>query len=92
MSTKITLSHNKDYRLYEECFDKKDTVYLQIDNPSMLKLDLQQIKKLHSKTYQGSVTVSISIETWRHIVECWLKTQWAQNLDWDYDENCGDYK
>jgi len=29
---RTTLSHNKDYHLYKECFDK-NLVYLQLDNP-----------------------------------------------------------
>ena len=79
MSTKVTLSHNKDYHLYEECFDK-NLVYLQLDNPISLQVDMWEAS-------EGKVTVAVSIETWRHIVEGWLKTQWAQNPDWDNDDD-----
>jgi len=73
MSTKVTLSHSKDYHLYEECFDK-DLVYLQLDDPVCLQVDMWEASK-------GKVTVAVPIDTWRHIVEGWLKTHRAQNPD-----------
>ena len=79
MSTKTTLSHNKDYHLYKECFDK-NLVYLQLDNPISLQVDMWEAS-------EGKVTVAVSIETWRHVVEGWLKTHWAQNPDWDLEED-----
>ena len=75
MSTKVTLTHSKDYHLYEECFDK-NLVYLQLDDPVCLQVDMWEASK-------GKVTVAVPIETWRHIVEGWLKTHRAQNPDWD---------
>ena len=71
MSTKTTLSHNKDYHLYKECFDK-NLVYLQLDNPISLQVDMWEAS-------EGKVTVAVSIETWRHVVEGWLKTQREQD-------------
>jgi|LWDU01.1.fsa_nt_gi hypothetical protein len=79
MSTKVTLSHSKDYHLYEECFDK-NLVYLQLDDPVCLQVDMWEASK-------GKVTVAVPIETWRHIVEGWLKTHRAQNPDWDNDDD-----
>jgi hypothetical protein len=79
MSTKVTLSQCSDYHLYEECFDK-DLVYLQLDDPVCLQVDMWEGSS-------GKVTVAVPIETWRHIVEGWLKTQWAQNPDWDNDDD-----
>jgi len=55
MSTKSTLSHNKNYHLYEECFDKSDFVYLQIDDPVELEMYL-------CDGSTKSVTVAIPIE------------------------------
>ena len=78
MSTKTTLSHNKDYHLYKECFDK-NLVYLQLDNPISLQVDMWEAS-------EGKVTVAVSIETWRHVVEGWLKTQREQDPNRDHDE------
>ena len=82
MSTKVTLSQCSDYHLYEECFDK-DLVYLQLDDPVCLQVDMWEASK-------GKVTVAVPIETWRHIVEGWLKTPRAQNPDWDNDNERSD--
>ena len=78
MSTKATLSHSKDYHLYEECFDKS-LVYLQLDNPVCLQVERWEASEC-------KVTVAVPIETWRHIVEGWLKTQREQDPDRDHDE------
>ena len=75
---RTTLSHNKDYHLYKECFDK-NLVYLQLDNPVCLQVDMWEAS-------EGKVTVAVSIETWRHVVEGWLKTQREQDPNWDHDE------
>ena len=79
MSLKATLSHNNDYHLYEDCFDQKDIVHLRIDNPVSLQMDYD-----NQRSSGGNVTVTIPIEVWRHVVEGWLSTKWAQNPDWDH--------
>ena len=80
MSTKATLSYSEDYHyhLYEECFDNS-LVYLRLDNPVSLQADMWEAS-------ESNVTVAIPIETWRHIVEGWLKTQREQDPDRDHDE------
>lgn len=74
MSTKVTLSHNGDYHLYEECFEQ-DNVWLQIDNPADVEL--------RAIPGGSSVTVAIPVATWRHLVEGWLNSHWAQHPELD---------
>lgn len=78
MSTKVTLSHNDDYHLYEECFEQEN-VWLQLDNPTELSVYAHH----EEKSAGSSVTVAIPIATWRHIVEGWLNSHWAQHPDRD---------
>lgn len=82
MSTKVTLSHNDDYHLYQECYEN-DNVHLQLDNATEASI----ISRADSKT---KATIAIPIKIWRHMVEGWLSTQWAQdesrdNATFEYD-------
>jgi len=54
MSTKSTISYDKGYHLYAECFDE-NLVYLRLDDPIMLKADFWEGSK-------SSVTVALSKE------------------------------
>ena len=76
MSTKVTLSLSKDYHLYVECFDE-NLVYLQLDDPVCLQVERWEPPEC-------KVTVAVPVESWRHIVEGWLKRQ--QNPNRDHDE------
>lgn len=54
MSTKSTISYDKGYHLYKECFDES-LVHLRLDDPIMLKTDFWE----GSNSY---VTVALSKE------------------------------
>lgn len=70
MSTKATLSHNQDYHLYEEVLDN-DNVYLRIDTTEW--------------SYDGrGVTVQISIDNWRKMIEDWQASYWGKNPSKDH--------
>jgi hypothetical protein len=74
MSTKCTISHNEKYHLYQECYEN-DNVWLSLDVVNDFEI-LQDNGKTRLK-------VAIPIELWRHIVDGWLKSQWAAHPEWD---------
>ena len=79
MSTKCTLSHDKDFHLYEECFDTRN-VYLELDREGWkthLDVDRQGIT---------SITLQVDVKLWRKIVEGWNNSHWAKNPLKDYEE------
>lgn len=80
MSTKITLSHDKDYHLYQECYDDKN-VYIRVDGYEF---------EVNNK----SATIQIPLEIWEKIVSEWpnsknrfipkdeeYERQWSENVD-----------
>jgi hypothetical protein len=74
MSTKCTISYNEKYHLYQECYENNN-VWLSLDHPGDFEVS-QDAGKPRLK-------VAIPIELWRHMVEGWLKSQWASHPEWD---------
>ena len=78
MSTKCTISHDKDgklkYHLYQECYEN-DNIWLQLD-------DAQEFEVFRdgSKT---RVRLAIPISVFRHMVEGWLDSEWGKNPSLD---------
>lgn len=67
MSTKITMSHGKDYHLYQEVFDNSN-LYLKVEG-----------HEFHSSN--GEVMVQIPIDAWRTMIEDWSKRGWPKSED-----------
>ena len=75
MSTKITLSHGKDFHLFQEVCDVK-SVYLTVDNHEF-------------EANKNRVSIQIPIQVWEKMVEEWPKNKarfYQENdLDWGHD-------
>lgn len=67
MSTKITISHDKNYHFYEECFDRSN-VYLRVEGHEF-------------EVSNDKVMVQIPIEAWRSMVQDWQKRGWPKEED-----------
>jgi len=78
MSTKSTISHSDKYHLYEEAFDA-DLIYLQLDDPTYLQVDMWEAS-------HGKVTVAVPAETWKHIVEGWIKDNKNKQASQEYNK------
>jgi hypothetical protein len=76
MSTRCTIGHDKNFHLYEECFDS-DNVYLELEG------DKHGIELEHFGNTK-SVIVSIDVSTWRKIVESWMSSEWCSRPERDY--------
>jgi len=67
MSTKITLSYDKNYHLYQEIFDVSN-VYFQLD-------------KCEFEASKDSVMIQIPIDIWRKMIEDWALRGWPKEDD-----------
>jgi hypothetical protein len=67
MSTKLTLSHNNQYHLYQEMFDVSN-VYFRLD-------------KCEFEASNDSVMIQIPIEVWRKMIEDWTLRGWPKEDD-----------
>jgi len=74
MSTKSTISYNKDYHLYAECFDE-NLVYLRLNDPIMLKADFWEGSK-------SSITVALSKENMLQLCK-----EFVSKCNYYYGEN-----
>jgi hypothetical protein len=74
MSTKCSISYNKNYHLYQECFEN-DNVWLTLDAVNNFEISQDNGK--------STLKVAIPIDLWRHMIDGWLKSQWADHLEWD---------
>ena len=82
MSTKSTISFNKNYHLYEDVFDK-DKVYLDLNCGT----GLPSITVEYGK---AQASLAINIDVWRSIVEAWTTSHWGQNKHFDYSTDSDD--
>jgi|TARA_R110002073_G_scaffold64994_1_gene162591 hypothetical protein len=79
VSSKLTISQNDDYHLFEEAFNNS-FVYLQLDDCKEL-----DVKSNHfGGTSERQITVGIPIETWRSVIEGWLDSYWAKHPGLDH--------
>ena len=79
MSSKLTISQNDDYHLFEEAFNNS-FVHLQLDDCKEL-----DVKSNHfGGTSERQITVGIPIETWRSVIEGWLDSYWAKHPGLDH--------
>lgn len=67
MSTKVTLSHGRNYHFYEEMFDRSN-VYLRMEGHEY-------------EVTNDKVTIQIPIEVWRNILADWSKRGWSVEQD-----------
>lgn len=82
MSTKITLSSDRDHHLYEESFDK-DYVNLTLKRGN--GLPRVSIDGVHAE-----VSLSIDVTLWRKIVNAWNASYWGLHPEWDHQEESED--
>jgi hypothetical protein len=64
MSTKLTISSNDDYHLYQEAFDRS-MIYLQIDNCQELSVK----ENSYSGDQERQVTIGIPRALWRQVMK-----------------------
>lgn len=67
MSTKVSISYDKDYHFYQEIFDVSN-VYLRLDNSEF-------------EATNNSVMVKIPIKFWRKIIKDWDERGWPESED-----------
>jgi len=67
MSTKVTLSYDKNYHFYQEIFDVSN-VYFQLYNSNF-------------EASRDSVMVQIPIDVWRKMIEDWAVKGWPKEQD-----------
>jgi len=72
MSTKLTISSNDHYHLYQEAFDKS-VIYLQIDDCPELDVKVNS----YNGDTEKQVTIAISPDIWRHLIEG--SKRWIEN-------------
>lgn len=65
MSTKLTISYNKDYHLYQETFDDKN-IYIELKN---IKFDYS------NKHNESNINISIDHELWKTIMSEYEKNK-----------------
>jgi hypothetical protein len=79
MSTRCTIGYDKDFHLYEECFDTNN-VYLELDG------DKHSVE-LEYSSHVKNVVISIDVTTWRKIVDSWINSNWGKNASQDHKEH-----
>lgn len=67
MSTKVSLSYDKEYHFYQEIFDVSN-VYLKMD-------------KAEFEATNNSVMIKIPIKMWRKIIKDWAERGWSESED-----------
>jgi hypothetical protein len=67
MSTKVTISYDKEYHLYQEIFDVSN-VYLQVSGHEFEATNKQ-------------VMVQIPIKAFRSMIKAWEKSGWPESED-----------
>lgn len=84
MSTRCTISHDKDHHLYQECFEY-DNVYLRLDSGDWAaSLETESIDWRDGEFSRPRLHLKMDVTLWRSIVEGWLESQWGQNPDDDH--------
>lgn len=73
MSTKVTITHGDTFHLYEECYEN-DHVWLQIEKTTI---------EVWANDSNNAVTIAIPVKVWRKMVQGWLNSSWADDLDRD---------
>lgn len=86
MSTKCTIDCNDDYHLYQECFEN-DNVWLQLDDISAMSIRIEKMPESRKST---NITIGIPVETWRHIIEAWLRSSWGKDKTMDHSSPAAD--
>lgn len=82
MSTKVTIAHDNNFHLYRECWEKNDTVYLELNGAGW---------EASASTSPRAAFLKLDIKTWRAIVEKWNSTHWAQHPELDGKDPDEDY-
>ena len=67
MSTKVTISHDKNHHLYQEIFDVS-YLYLRVSGHQF-------------EARNGEVMVQIPIKAFRSMIEAWKKAGWPESED-----------
>jgi hypothetical protein len=78
MSTKITISHDVDdklkYHLYQQCYENRN-VWIQLD-------DAKEFEVWRDGN-ETRIRLAIPVEVWRHAVNGWNSSHWAQHPERD---------
>lgn len=82
MSSKITITANDDYNLYEEAFDDKKVLYFQLYNCK----ELIVCTNYYHGANEQQVTMAIPVSVWKKAVSGWLEFC-AQNNQQDTKAN-----
>jgi hypothetical protein len=67
MSTKVTISHDKEHHLYQEIFDVSN-VYLEVSGHEF-------------EASSGRVMVQVPIKAFRSMIKAWEKSGWPESDD-----------
>lgn len=84
MSTRCTIAHDKDWHLYQECFEQ-DNVYLQLDGGGWsASLETAVVDWRDGESTHPQLYLKIDVTMWRKIVEGWIASHWANSPERDH--------
>ena len=84
MSTKCTLAHDKEFHLYEECFEQ-DNVYLRLDDGAWsASLETSVVDWRYGESTRPRLHLKMDVTLWRKIVEGWAESQWGRDPTRDH--------
>lgn len=84
MSTRCTIVHDKEFHLYQECFEQ-DNVYLQLDSGNWsASLETSAVDWRYGNHSNPQLHVKIDVEIWRKIVEGWMVSHWGRHPEEDH--------
>jgi len=75
MSTKVTISYDDVYHLYQECYEN-DNVHLRLD-PGKWSMSFSS---------EGRIDLHVDVTLWRNIVSGWLESEWGKNSSMDHEK------
>jgi len=84
MSTRCTVSHDKDFHLYQECFEN-DNVYLTLDEGDWdASIETSAIDWRDDKFKKPRLRLRIDVTMWRKIVDGWSSSHWGESPEEDH--------
>ena len=88
MSTRCTIAYDqKDFHLYQECFEN-DNVYLQLEGEGWAaSLDTERVDWRDGECRKPALLLRVDVTLWRKIVEGWVKSQWGQDPSIDHKKD-----
>jgi hypothetical protein len=84
MSTKVTISYDDVYHVYQECFEN-DNVYLQLDGDGWAaSLDTANVDWREETGPRPKLGLRVDVGLWRNIVKGWLESEWGKDPSMDH--------